>query len=314
MSSAALLALAPWLHRQHGVVTVAQADAAGVDRRALRELRGRGLLVPEQGFVLRCALVPRAWETRAMAALLAAGPAAGLGRWAAARVHGFVGPRRQADTELDLLQPRRTNVRDVVPRPRRCSALAASDLVEVAPFRCTSVAWTLVDLALVGRPATVERLVARALADGEVTEAQLAGVVERLRGRQGVARARAVLGIVEEVVVGTRSRPESTFVRAVVAAGLPRPVVDHRVVDGAGSPRFLDAAWVEWGVAAEIDVHGTHATTIGRRADGRRQNDLVLDWLVLRFDERDLVTDLDGVVRQVEAALRRAGWRPSLSR
>jgi hypothetical protein len=309
MSRRALTRLGPRLQRQHGVLTVAQARQDGVDRRALRELRHAGLLRPTQLYVLRCTLTPVTWESRAMEAQLAAGPAAALGRWSAARLHQLIQPGTRA-TDLDLIQPSARNRRAAVPLPRRSQHLTSEDVVEVNGFRCTSIAWTIVDLACCAAPRGVERLAARAIAERRVTQDELDSVVRRLRDVPGVPAARRLLGITEEVVPRSRSAPESGFARAMVDAGLPRPVINHPVTDAAGRHRELDAAWPAWGVAAELDLHPTHGTTIGRRLDGRRQNDLVHDWTLLRFDAHDLATAMDEVVRQVREALGRAGWRP----
>jgi hypothetical protein len=309
VSRRALILLGPRLQRQHGVLTVSQAEQDGVDRRALRELRSAGLLRPAQLHVLRCSLTPVTWESRAMEVQLAAGPAAALGRWSAARLHELVQPGTRA-TELDLVQPRTRNLRAVSPLPRRSQHLTPQDVVAVGGFRCTSVAWTIVDLACSAAPRSVERLAARAIAEQRVTQDELAAVVRRLRDVPGVPAARRLLGITEEVVPRSRSRPESAVARAAVAAGLPRPVVNHPVIDGAGRRRELDLAWPAWWVAVELDLHPTHGTTIGRRLDGRRQNDLVHDWTLLRFDEHDLAAGMDEVLRQVRQALLRAGWRP----
>jgi hypothetical protein len=309
VSRRALLLLTPRLQQQHGVFTVAQARQDGVDRRELRELRRTQELVPVQLHVLRCQLVPRSWEGEAMAALLAAGPAAALGRWSAARILGMVRPGTRS-TDLDLIQPLGRNLRDASPRPRRSTHLRDDDVIEVAGFRSTSPAWTIVDLARVARPRSVERIATRAIAEGIVTEEELATVVERLGDVPGIPAARRLLGVAAGVSVGSRSRAESSFPRAMIAAGLPRPIVNHPVRDAAGRRRELDAAWPRWRVAAELDLHPSHGTTIGRRLDGRRQNDLVHAWRILRFDAHDLDTGMGEVVRQVRSALLHAGWRP----
>jgi hypothetical protein len=310
MSARSLRLLGPRLRRQHGVLTVAQAEEDGVDRRTLRRLRQSKLLVPIQMHVLRCALTPYTWRSAAMGAQLAAGPAAALGRWPAARLLGLVWDGTRPP-ELDLIQPSGRNLRDVVPRPRRAGSLRHDDVVEVGGFRCTSVAWTLADLVAVTAPGVVERIAARAVAERRVTQDELAEVAGRWRHRTGAPAVRRLLGATDQVVVGSRSRPESRFARAMVAAGLPLPLVNHPVTDAAGRHRELDAAWPRWRLAAEIDVHPGHATTIGRRLDGRRQNDLVPVWTLLRFDEHDLTTHMTEVVGQVRTALLRAGWRPA---
>jgi hypothetical protein len=309
MAHRSLLTLSSRLRRQYGVLTVAQATEDGVDRRELRRLREAGLLVPLQLRVLRCPLVGETWETRALAAQLAAGPQAALGRWSAARLLGLVEAGSRS-TELDLVQPSSRNLRAAIPRPRRSSRILPEDVVSVGHFRCTSAAWTLVDLVAVATPGTVERVAGRALAEKLVTRDAIVSLSHRLRNSDRGPHARWLLSATTGVIPGSRSRDESGFVELVVEAGLPAPAVNHPVVDASGRRRELDSAWPEWGVAVELDLHPSHATTVGRRADGRRQNDLIHEWTLLRFDAHDLSTDPGGVVQQVGTALRRAGWRP----
>jgi hypothetical protein len=195
-----------------------------------------------------------------------------------------------------------------VPRARRSARLGPGDVVTRAGFRVTTVAWTLVDLVPVARPRTMERLAGRALAEGLVRVDDLQELAVRLGGTTGACSARWLLSATGGVIPRSRSRGESAFVRLVVGAGLPPPVLNHPATDDGGVRRELDAAWPRWGVAVELDLHPSHATTIGRRLDGRRQNDLIGAWDLLRFDAHDVATDGAGVVRQVRAALRRAGW------
>jgi hypothetical protein len=303
-----LLRLAPVLRRQHGVVTAAQATAHGVAPRSLGHLRRRGLLVALHRGVYRCALTPDTWEARALAAQLAGGPHVALGRWSAARLLGLTRP---GATELDLVVPRGRHVRaGVRPTPRTSTHLTDADVLTIGRFRCGSVAWTLGELAAISPSRTVERIAARAVAEDRTTTEELAALCSRLWATPGVLVLRRVVGDSCLVHPGSRSRAESRLVNLAVRAGLPRPIVNHAVVDASGRRRELDAAWCDHGVAVELDLHPTHATTIGRRSDGARQNDLVHAWVLLRFDAHDLEHRSDEVVRQIRRALQAAGWSP----
>jgi hypothetical protein len=207
--------------------------------------------------------------------------------------------------------PRGRRRRACGPPVRTAERLRDDDVTFIGRFRCLDVPFTVAELARLGDPRTVERIAARALAEGRCTDEELAALAERLHHVPGVRALRALLPTARQVVVGTRSRAEARFVRLVAAAGLPRPLVNLRVTDANGGTRFLDAAWPDWAVAAEIDVHPGHGTTLGRRRDGRRQNDLVPVWTMLRFDEQDLEERPGDVVRQVERVLRAAGWTPA---
>jgi hypothetical protein len=304
----ALLRLAPLLRRQFGVVSAAQCTTVGVAPGVVARLRTRGLLVRLYRGVFRCAAVPDTWEGRLLAAQLGAGPHAVVGRWAAARLHGLI--RGEGGTEVDLVLPRGRHPRGGGPTVRTSRRLREDDTVQVGRFRCGGVAWTLAELAAVADADVRDRVAARALAEGRCDLADLEALAERWRDVPGVVALRGLLPAGRDVVVGSRSREEASFVRLVVAAGLPRPLVNLRVTDADGGTRYLDAAWPDLLVCAEIDVHPEHATTLGRRLDGRRQNGLVPVWTVLRFDARDLHARPDEVVATVRRTLVAAGWDP----
>jgi very-short-patch-repair endonuclease len=97
---------------------------------------------------------------------------------------------------------------------------------------------------------------------------------------------------------------ESVLRWLVHAAGLPRPVLQHRVLDGRG--RFLgrvDLAWPERRVLVEFDGDG-HRERRAFVADARRQNGLVgAGWTVLRFTGADVRGRPDAVVAEIAHAL-----------
>jgi hypothetical protein len=258
--------------------------------------------------VYRCPLAEDTWEGRLLAASHAAGPRAVVGRWAAARLLGLT--RAGGSTEIDLVVPRGVRPRSTGPTVRTSTRLRDTDVTSVGRFRCTNVAWTLADLAAAGAGSRIERVVARAPAEQHCTLGELERLAERFRDVDGVACIRALLPSGRQVVVGTRSRYEARFVHLVVAAGLPRPLVNLRVTDADGATRYLDAAWPDVLVSAEIDVHPTHHDHVGRSLDARRQNALVPEWSVLRFDARDIDHHPERVVASVRRALLAAGWRP----
>jgi very-short-patch-repair endonuclease len=90
------------------------------------------------------------------------------------------------------------------------------------------------------------------------------------------------------------------------AAGLPAPVLQHRLVRGAGrtSPRG-DLVWPEHRLLVEFDgdLHRDRDVFVD---DLRRQNRVVLDgWTVLRFSSADVLGRPDDVVTAIRRALRR---------
>jgi very-short-patch-repair endonuclease len=76
---------------------------------------------------------------------------------------------------------------------------------------------------------------------------------------------------------------EMRFVRAIVAAGLPEPELQHRVVVGSRRCR-IDIAYPDLRIAMEIDGWEHHRSRTAFDEDRARANDLVVaGWQVLRF-------------------------------
>jgi very-short-patch-repair endonuclease len=97
---------------------------------------------------------------------------------------------------------------------------------------------------------------------------------------------------------------ESVLRWLIHEAGLPAPILQHVVRDGAG--RFLgqeDLAWPDRRVLVEFDgnVHRERRVFVD---DLRRQNGLVLArWTVLRFTSADVLRRSDQVIAAIWAAL-----------
>jgi very-short-patch-repair endonuclease len=118
---------------------------------------------------------------------------------------------------------------------------------------------------------------------------------------RGAARARRVLPVADE---RAESPMESVLRWVLLEAGLPSPVLQHPVRNGAGV--FLgraDLAWPDRKVLVEFDgdVHRDRSVFV---ADLRRQNRLMAaGWTILRFSSADVVGHPDRVVAEVRAAL-----------
>ena len=92
----------------------------------------------------------------------------------------------------------------------------------------------------------------------------------------------------------------------LIRAGLPRPVLQHRLVDGRGFPiARLDLAYVAHRLGVEYDGQH-HFEEPAVRKDLRRQNALrSLGWTLLRFNSDDLLRHPGRLVAEVRAALAR---------
>lgn len=307
MPDSLIARLNPVLHRQFGVLTTAQAAAAGVTRTGLRRLVDRGEVERLYRGVYGVTTAPDSWQRRWMSGLLAAGPGAAVSHAAAAWLHRLEYTRTGRRPELELTVPRRRRSRENGPRLHTATHITAEDVVDLGAWRVTSVAWTLLSLAPRLQVGGLEDAVDAAVARDQVTGEALGKTARRFRCCPGMPVIREVLWRLLPEVRFTRSRGERTFLRIVAGAGLPLPEANVRVVDASGDVRYLDFAYRPWRVSVEIDLHERHLRAVGRNRDGKRQNALVPEWIILRFDEFDLHHAPSEVARDVARALAAAG-------
>jgi len=187
----------------------------------------------------------------------------------------------------------------------RSRHLTPADLAQGLPTRCTP-ARALVDAASRATPDRARTLVAIVVQQKRATPAE----VRQVLGRIAPVRREVLLRVtLDDVEGGAHSLPELRFIRLCRAAGLPPPTrqVVRRRPDGR---YFLDAAWEQFGLVAEVDgAH--HRDAVQWEADVLRQDELMIGGdRVLRLlswwirDRPELVVDL------LRRALAAGGWRP----
>jgi very-short-patch-repair endonuclease len=179
------------------------------------------------------------------------------------------------------------------------------DICPGYPARCTP-ARALVDAASRATPDGARTLIAMVVQQNKVTPGQVRAVLDRLTPVRREVLLRITLADVEG---GAHSLPELRFTTLVRGSDLPAPTrqVVRRRLDGR---YYLDVAWDEYAVVAEID--GSHHRNAGQwEADALRHDELVIGGdRVLRLpsswirDRPELVLDL------LRRALIAAGWRP----
>lgn len=280
----------------YGFFLSRDARDRGVLPSALSRLRSQGIIEAVAHGVNRIVCWPDSWEGRALAALWSAGATSALARWAALRVL----ESRSGTPLIEVVVPRSCRVRRATTDIRTHVRLTPGDVIEWGRFRITSPAFTVCDLAAV---LSTERIVAvadRLIASGVLDLEELRHMVGRFWAIEGVERLREALAQLSPASRWTRSDGERAWRRLIAGLGLPQLVANHRVVDADGRRRYLDFCWPHLRVAFEIDLHPSHGRTIGRNADGARQNALVLaGWQVFRFDLTDLMVRPDHVVATV---------------
>jgi very-short-patch-repair endonuclease len=275
---------------QRGLLTTAQAHAAGLTAAQITHRARRGTLDRLGGGVLAVAGHELTWERRVLAALLAAGPGAAVSHRTAARLLGFDG---FGEGPVDITVPR--GRRPVLPpgaRLHTMTGLDRFDCVRVEPFTVTSGAMTIIHLAAMCDAEQLSAAIGSAIRDGWTSEAFLRRRFAALRGpgRHGTA----VLAAVLDGPVG-HSELERRFLRLIARAGLPRPTT-QRTFRSEQTIR-VDAIWEPQRLVVEVLGHRFHCTALDLRRDAHRRNELQsLGFDVLEFTAYDIAGEPERVV------------------
>jgi very-short-patch-repair endonuclease len=269
---------------QHGLVTRAQVLGA-VSSRTLERWVQAGRLEGVRRGVYRVGGVPETWEQLVLAACLAAGPAGHASFSTAAALRDLEGFSRDG-VEITHFGTRPSSIDGVV--VHESMVFGPEHITEVGRIPTTSMARTLCDLTAVTQQWVVEHAVDEALRRKLVTIGALRRVAEDLEGR-GRMRCTVMREILEHRVPGyqpAESAPERRIADLLVRAGLPAPVLQHRIQVGNRTYR-IDLCYPDQRIAIEYDGWDFHR---GRQAfdrDRARANDLVLLGMqVLRFTSR----------------------------
>ncbi len=261
---------------QNGVVSRRQLSEIGVGRGAIDRWLDRRRLHPIHAGVYAVghgALTP---EGRWTAAVLAGGPGAVLSHRSAAALWRVL-PDPGALIEITAPSQRRT--------PGLCvhrRRLPLDEITSRGGIATTSVPRTLFDLAAVVPRARVERAVNEAEVRRLTDPLSLDVLVQRNRGRRGVAVIRLILDQRRIGAGVTRSRLEERFLAFVDDAGLPRPQTNAGVQLG-GRWVECDCVWRAQRVVVELDGHAFHATRDAYERDRIRDRELsAAGWQVVR--------------------------------
>ncbi|HEX6310704.1 MAG TPA: hypothetical protein VF152_03685, partial [Acidimicrobiia bacterium] len=252
--------------QQYGVVARWQARGLGVSRaQVARRVRSRELEVVTP-VVLRLRGAPVDERQRAMAAVLDAGPGAVLSHETAAAVWGLPGFDIR---DVHVSRPR-SGVRrgSLLPWIHQPSCLPPEHVTVLEHFPLTTPARTLFDLAGRVFPQRVERALENAWSKGLVDGTRLVAVLDVLgtRGRPGTRLMRALVAARGRDYVPPASGLEGRFRDILSRAGLP--AMERQVDLGGGQwlgrVDFFDR---ETGIVVQIDSERYHAALIDKRAD-----------------------------------------------
>src|SRR5688572_15443179 len=273
--------------------------AAGLSASTVHEQVAAGRWRQERPGVYVVGAVPPSWEQTVLAVTLGYDDC-----WLS---HATAGkllrlPHLPPSKGIEVLRPitRYRRLDGVIAHRSRVITLA--DITRVQLIPTTSIGRTIVDIAgalppdLVGKD--IDAATRRNKANLEATRAAFARVASG-----GHRRLRSVRAALAKRLPGYdpgESDLEIVALRSIVAAGLPMPVQQHRIVLN-GRRRRIDLAYPELKIAIELASWEWHGK--GQREvfdeDRARKNELVADgWRVLEFTS---ATDAVDLVRLVDA-------------
>jgi very-short-patch-repair endonuclease len=181
----------------------------------------------------------------------------------------------------------------------RLGYLSPSDVECRSGIPRTRPAATIIGLAAVVSPLSLERALDDALVRGLVNCAQIERRLERAgsAGRPGTSALADLLRVRAGMLRWTQSEFERQLFALIDRAGLPRPIPQFEVRLPSGRRAFLDFAWPDVLVALEANSYRHHGGRLAWSKDNTRNNEVIsLGWRVLPVTFEDLVTTPDQLV------------------
>lgn len=298
--------------RQHGVVTRAQLVEAGTSRARIDNLLRSGRLQRLHASVYRDTLTDATEWTRAAAAVLAAtgvrGWRNGSGRIVVAVSHrmaavlrSYLPPSGAEGWPVDVSggPVRRTPAVRV-----HQTCLGGGDAVLLKRIPVTSPARTILDIAGDVTLRELEHALAVAERTRRKVRSELNGLLRIHRRHKGSAALRRLLDGL--AAAGTaplflRSTAEQAAWELILDLGLPRPLVNHRILG-----MEVDFHWPDLRIVLEVDGFEFHGGIEAFHRDRERDSALALaGYQVLRFTWRQLHNERIRTAGALAAAIAR---------
>lgn len=286
---------------QHGAFSRAQARAAGLSRDAIahRVRTGRWQQPAREVFVIAGA--PATWRQSLIVACLAWGTGVAASHRSAAALWGL--PSGRIDS-AEITVPRNRR-RTGSPQARvHSGAFARGELRWRDGIRVTAPARTLIDLAAVIGPGAFEETLDEALRRGLAGTAAIRAAVRSAGPRPGIVALRALVAERDGEPL-SESVFETRLLRAIIRAGLPRPVRQHEIRDARGRLiARVDLAYPGDRIAIEAEGYRWHSGRTPFERDRRRAMRLAaagwrvipVTWIELRDREPDVVAAIAAAV------------------
>ena len=264
----------------------------------------RGAYISERDWIVLDAAAKHQIRVRAAAS---AHPQAVFSHWSAAVIHGLPIIGRWP-SDVHVAADRSTGGRSEVGVRRHCVGLPDQDWTVVDGIRVTTVARTIVDLALVQPFRYALAPADYSLASGLVTNTALSQHLDSRGAFRGLHRA---VKVVEFATPSSKSPGESLSRGVIHEQGFPAPElqVEHHLPDGLA---ITDFEWPEYNLIGEFDGHGKYlkddylkgkSTVDTIMAEKRRENSLrrITGRLVVRWEWADVfqVTPLVAMLTEI---------------
>ena len=290
----------PELDARLWVVTTAELVAHGVTQRQIEHLVRIGLLHRIHRGVYAVGRPHLAFDGRCRAAVLACGPGSGISHVSSGGLWRFAQPTDPI--HVSVPRGRRSHAGLILHHPREL----AEDLVERHGVVRTSVARTMLDLAVGADERTLGRWIHEAGVQGVLVKSDLWTVIERHRRHRGAAVLEAALAT---EFLPTRSGLEDLMLDLAHDAGLPRPAVNEELWSGVAFEE-VDCSIRELGLIIEVDSCRYHWSRWRRRQDAaKKQRFEDVGWCVRRIHELEMTLQPAIVIRRLrvlEGELRRS--------
>jgi very-short-patch-repair endonuclease len=269
--------------RRHGLVTIAELRAAGLDDRAVSKRVARGVLHRRHRGVYSVGHAALSREGEWLAAVLACGPGAVLARWSAAELHVLT---RKLASLIAVVSPRRRTLQGV--RVHTTRGLDPRDITTERGIPVTTIHRLFVDLSDELTPHELVALMREARFRGRFVEPAIRDAMARASGRHNLDVLEEALALFRAGSAGTRSANEVLF----LTLDLPDALVNTQLHGFEA-----DFHWPELKLNVEIDgpQHDPVADAIRDRALN------AVGYTVLRFTQEQMRERPDAVLRAVSA-------------
>jgi hypothetical protein len=237
-----------------------------------------------------------------MAAVLACGLGAVLSHRSAAALWGL---RESSRSRIDVTAPgRRGRIPEGIDAHRH-GFLTAADRTSVDGIPCTSISRTLLDLAAVVSYRELRYAVKQAEVEGLFDLTEMNELLNRSRGRRGIARLRRAIALHDPREQLTRRELEERFFDLCRGSEMLLPEVNGPLVVN-GISMMPDFLWRDARLIVETDSRRVHRTATAFEEDRRRDQLLtVAGWTVIRCTWRQVLDEPERIGRTICSLLSR---------